>query len=303
MKKLILFFFFGLLFQFSQSQNYIPFPNDTAKWDCVFLENAGPAYGASAENYNFNMKGDTILKGSSYKKIYSATMYIGGLREDSLKQIFFFPFSTEIIIASIYDFPNDTTEQLFYTFNNLSIGTIIPINSRSIEVAGIDSVLIGSTYHKRYMINNCLGNEYWIEGIGSTADLLSPFTSEFEWILYTLCYEDSMTYLINPVINPAPPMWGTYYDSCSCCFYSLNVGINNKTTQSFYFTISPNPVTDNLQIQTDVPIKNIEITDITGRLLYTTTSKTINCSSFAKGVYFITLTTEDGKAVKKFVKE
>jgi hypothetical protein len=68
---------------------------------------------------------------------------------------------------------------------------------------------------------------------------------------------------------------------------------------SFY----PNPVTYNLQIQTALQIKSIAITDITGRLLYTTTAKTINCNSFAKGVYFITLTTANGKAVKKFVKE
>ena len=50
-------------------------------------------------------------------------------------------------------------------------------------------------------------------------------------------------------------------------------------------------------------IKALSITDITGRLIYSTTAKTINCSSFAKGVYFITLTTENGKAAKKFVKE
>lgn len=67
--------------------------------------------------------------------------------------------------------------------------------------------------------------------------------------------------------------------------------------------VFPNPVADNLQIQTTLQIKEIEIVDITGRLLYTTTEKTINCSNFAKGVYFITLTTEKGKAIKKFIKE
>jgi photosystem II stability/assembly factor-like uncharacterized protein len=67
--------------------------------------------------------------------------------------------------------------------------------------------------------------------------------------------------------------------------------------------IYPNPVTDNLQIQTTLPIKEIEITDITGRLLCTTTAKTINCGSFASGVYFIKATTEKGEVVKKFIKE
>jgi hypothetical protein len=76
-----------------------------------------------------------------------------------------------------------------------------------------------------------------------------------------------------------------------------NVEINNLVS------VYPNPATDNLQIQTTLQIKEIAITDITGRTIYTTIAKTINCSSFAKGVYFITLTTENGKAVKKFVKE
>jgi hypothetical protein len=58
-----------------------------------------------------------------------------------------------------------------------------------------------------------------------------------------------------------------------------------------------------LQIQTALQIKSIDVLDITGRLIYTTTAKTIDCSNFAKGVYFITLTTENGKAVKKFIKE
>ncbi len=68
-------------------------------------------------------------------------------------------------------------------------------------------------------------------------------------------------------------------------------------------SVYPNPATDNLQIQTALPIKEIEITDITGRLLYTTTAKTINCSSFASGVYFIKATTSEGAVVKKFIKE
>jgi PKD repeat protein len=67
--------------------------------------------------------------------------------------------------------------------------------------------------------------------------------------------------------------------------------------------IYPNPVTDNLQIQTASQIKNVEITDIAGRLLYSTNYKTINCSGFAQGVYYIRVTSEKGIAVKKFVKE
>ena len=84
---------------------------------------------------------------------------------------------------------------------------------------------------------------------------------------------------------------------------TANVGIAPQRMVEADIEVYPNPVTDILHIQTTLQIKEIEITDITGRLLYTTTAKTINCRSFAKGIYFITLTTEEGKVAKKFIKE
>ncbi len=84
---------------------------------------------------------------------------------------------------------------------------------------------------------------------------------------------------------------------------SYGTGITPQRILSEGIEVYPNPVTDNMQIQTTLQIKEIEITDITGRLLYTTTAKTINCSSFSKGVYFIKVTTSEGAVVKKFIKE
>ncbi len=84
--------------------------------------------------------------------------------------------------------------------------------------------------------------------------------------------------------------------------YPSHLGIAPQSMLSA-ISVYPNPATDNLQIQTALPIKEIEITDIAGRLLYTTTAKTINCSSFASGVYFIKATTSEGAVVKKFIKE
>jgi YVTN family beta-propeller protein len=99
-------------------------------------------------------------------------------------------------------------------------------------------------------------------------------------------------------VGHSPDVFGNFIS-----IYPSGVGITPQHMVEAGIDVYPNPVSDNLQIQTEVPIKELEITDITGRLLYTTTAKTINCSSFAKGVYFIKLTTENGKAVKKFVKE
>jgi len=86
-------------------------------------------------------------------------------------------------------------------------------------------------------------------------------------------------------------------------YVQATTGIAEKTGINNLVSLYPNPVTDNLQIQTALQIKNIKITDITGRLLYTTTSKIIDCSGFAKGIYFISIETGKGIVVNKFIKE
>ena len=50
--------------------------------------------------------------------------------------------------------------------------------------------------------------------------------------------------------------------------------------------IYPNPVCDNLEIRTSLQIKSIEITDLTGRLVYISNYKTIDCSNLSNGVLF-----------------
>ena len=78
-------------------------------------------------------------------------------------------------------------------------------------------------------------------------------------------------------------------------------GINENNNK--YLNIYPNPVKDNLVVQTNLSIKNIEIRDITGKLLYATKNKTIDCSKLAKGVYFIKVSSDKDILVKKFIKE
>ncbi|HNW91096.1 MAG TPA: T9SS type A sorting domain-containing protein [Bacteroidales bacterium] len=79
---------------------------------------------------------------------------------------------------------------------------------------------------------------------------------------------------------------------------SLITGINE--TKDPMFNIFPNPANDNIVIQTDLVPEKIEITDLAGRLIYTTTSKNIDCSGLAKGLYFIRIISEKGEYKTKF---
>jgi hypothetical protein len=253
------------------------------------------------------MDGDTLIDNISYKKIYYQNVdlkfdfeFIGGIREDSAKQIFFYPTSTYIDHPTGgLSFPHDTAEQLLYTFNNLSAGMILPINVENvtIEIAGIDSILLGDHYRKRYHIerSEILGDEYWIEGIGSTKELFMAFSHEFEWTYYTLCFEDTSTYYINV------PYGG---DSCH---YSIPIGVDDHSKVAF--SVYPNPATSTISIEGQNQSQKhiIEIYNSLGsQVLISFIGKgktTIDIFDLPVGLYYIKLITGQETYYSKLIKD
>lgn len=289
------------------SQTYVPFPQDSAEWNCLFWHQWS-AYDIFLINSSYLLEGDTLLKGKQYKKVYTdddnananPPQYIGGLREDDNKNIYFFPaFYTLQGPPGLSVFPNDTSEHLLYTFNNLEIGMVLPINEGMsvISVEGIDSVLIGSSYRKRYTINQSglFGYDYWIEGIGSVKDLLVPFSYEFEWQYYTLCFTDTMTYHIN-----AP-------NGADSCHYSFPVGLNELEKE--VFSVLPNPASNTIRIKNFCPIENAFITIYNAigqvvlqiKLLQSETD--VDIENLNPGIYIVEMDLADRKQFAKFVKE
>jgi hypothetical protein len=72
-------------------------------------------------------------------------------------------------------------------------------------------------------------------------------------------------------------------------------------------TLYPNPVTNTLTIQSNEPILNYKVYDVLGRLLYeskpnSSTVKT-DWSSRANGIYYISVSNENGKTTKKIIKQ
>ncbi|RLD25482.1 MAG: hypothetical protein DRI54_04795, partial [Bacteroidetes bacterium] len=269
MKKIsLLFIIIGISFQIAQSQTYYPFPTDSAKWNNLFWGQWSPT-DMELINSIYFLQGDTILNNLSYNKVYylgtdysNNSQYLGGLREDSVKNIFFFPYTEVMLDWPLLAFQNDTSESLLYTFNDLEIGMILPINSgyAEITVVGIDSILIGVNYRKRYEVENnqmLFYPEYWIEGIGSTKNLFSPFTAEFEWELFTLCYEDTASYYINTPNGE---------DSCH---YSLATGITELTKAELELKAYPNPAKEkvNISVSENVKVTKVRVYNIAGMVV------------------------------------
>jgi hypothetical protein len=78
-----------------------------------------------------------------------------------------------------------------------------------------------------------------------------------------------------------------------------NAIIENKTTS---FTIFPNPSSCNITI-TGAEFNKVEVINFLGQTVISGTNATIDVSNLNSGVYFVRITTGNGTAVQKFVKQ
>jgi hypothetical protein len=71
--------------------------------------------------------------------------------------------------------------------------------------------------------------------------------------------------------------------------------------------VYPNPVNDILTIEAESPIRKVTISDLSGRTVISTDALhnakvTVATAKLSKGVYLLTVETEQGKTAKKIVK-
>jgi hypothetical protein len=136
----------------------------------------------------------------------------------------------------------------------------------------------------------------------------------YQWIN---CASDGIPFLIPGETNAtfAPTVNGSYAvdvsnGSCtlrSSCYSMNTVGINESNINSG-ITIYPNPAKDILIINKGNNTELlIELNDICGKLLFFKTTDqsitSINLHEFAKGIYFIKLSSNQTQIVKKVIKE
>ncbi len=306
MKKTILILVAIILIQNANSQTYFPFPTDTAQWNNLTWAQWSPS-DFWLINSQYKQMGDTVINNLTYHKVFyyeannpTSYEYIGALREDTTKDIYFYPSTTILPNYCGTQFPSDTTEYLLYTFDSLVPGMTLPINTggTEIKVIEIDSVFLQNAYRKRYKIeqNSMFGYQYWIEGIGSTKDLFAPFSYEFEWELYTLCYTDSVTYYINS------PNGG---DSCH---YSIPLSLVENIDSRI--ELYPNPTSKSITIRSNQgkDIKLIKIYNSFGQLIMQnkmagSSAVKLNIEKFKPGLFVLEIDYGNRKQYLKFVKK
>ncbi len=143
--------------------------------------------------YSIEISGDTLIGGTNYHKLVSPEQvfhsngacnisgtwtapgfYAGAIRQDIANKKVFYVDTMTYTEQLLYDFNlqvGDTVKG-FYVSNNPCWDEIV-----GGLVVGIDSVMIGNSYRKRWNIGGCFNTPdiYFIEGIGSTYGLIDNF--------------------------------------------------------------------------------------------------------------------------------
>lgn len=268
-------------------QQYVPFPTN-AVWYQVEEFQSNP-FDYKANNSSFTFVGDTIIRTTSYRKLFQIEQglikYIGGLRENSQKEIY------------IYE-KSDSIERLLYKFG-LSIGDSLKIrlnpSEKAIKIVSIDSIQIGNNFRKRYLMSTqTLGTkDYWIEGIGSTKGLFyTQKGGEFENTSTLFCFErnGSIEYRNTRAV--------------SSCITPTNELVNIR------FDVYPNPTSNLLNIQVlglTADDLSVKIFDTVGNIIICKKvdkfDSVINISldNMLNGIYFYEFSTDNGRKIGKFI--
>lgn len=127
-----------------------------------------------------------------------------------------------------------------------------------------------------------------------------------DWIFFNGGGEDQFDMLAtNKLVLPV------YQYSHFPIFYSISVGepitINTKEEYPLEVKAFPNPVETHLNIQAQYPISEVQIYDLTGKVVrqerVNTEMLRINVAEFTRGMYTMVITDNRGsRGVKKFVK-
>ena len=267
------------------AQTYIPFPTDSAQWSVRHTIN-NPF---SQSTVQYKMKGDTLLNGITYHKIYYSLDLVYNspnqtlhcfVREDTTKKVFVkYPASSGIDTSEfvLYDFNkeiNDTVNLKLYSSTDSAYK--FQILNKFTSSTNIDT----REYYQLIGLNVtfCTGFD-WIMGIGS---VLSPFYNE---IPMGSCYDDGYELSC---------FWykGTYIRGGTYCDYET--GIKERTNSRYYTTVYPNPNDGNMILEYQLSENEsgiLVISDITGKQIraYNLTNKTskmaIDASILNPGLY------------------
>lgn len=270
----------------SHGQQYFPFPDSNAVWHVLTVE--GMVYKQQFHYFDYVMQGDTLIDSMPFAKLYMLAdddpIYIGAIREDSSRRVYFHGNLYEVI-HSLYQ--DTTMEYLLYDFS-LDEGDTIAILTYDhsgdplvLRVDHFDSVEVAGELRRTTFVSGQWWIDEWIEGIGSVAGILFPYywqPFEGDWELF--CFEQGGKYVYPD----------TTFEGC------IATGIENVLPGSFF--AYPNPTSGLLTVsllEVAGPA-GLTIINILGQaqlhesVVVGSRQFQLDLTSLSSGLYIITLT-------------
>ena len=87
--------------------------------------------------------------------------------------------------------------------------------------------------------------------------------------------------------------YDSYYNANTIFFENTSPTSSTEAFKQFKLTVSPNPTTDMVHIETDAPIKSVRITNMDGKVIREENSKDVSLGNLPAGVYFLTIMDEN----------
>lgn len=290
---LILFLLLNSCFVSAQTSMYHSFPDSNATWNYKLQANCF-ANGTADEDYSIVISGDTLLNNRTYHKLYTPFVaslstgtcggilngYKGAIRED-------------VIGKKVYIIPSqDTTEQLLYDFT-LQVGDTVKgytplFPSQPDTVISMDSILIGSSFRKRWIINTCY-NISIIEGIGSTYGFFEKSPG---------CLTDFADFTLNCFQQNSQTM---YPNSTTNCQLITSLKTIPKVEENI--SIYPNPSNGSLTIDfRTIQIKEIRLINLLGDIIFSQKlgkESKLDIHNLPQGYFFLHMTDPYNQTISK----
>ncbi len=300
MKKTLLILFLLAFSQVGKTQTYMPVIEENKYWQYYY----NFTFLMSEYSRLYFFEGDSTILSNTYKKLYYYNVYpvnsygFGYNNYVDFSQKYFSGklYREDVDEKKIYVFEHPDIEYLVADFN-LEIddeyteeepsGSGLPFTVTNIE----EITLLNGEIRKRWEFETDIGFEYMIEGLGYSNIIFSPHVNGLGAYQNIWCIHNFDT-LIYKSEYGGP------------CAGHLSLEENEK--DELKIKTYPNPVQDIFTIEftesQNEPFQ-IQVFDVTGKLVLennyekSTQKVELNCQSLNEGMYFYTITQNNGVAI------
>jgi hypothetical protein len=178
--------------------------------------------------------------------------------------------------------PITASKTITWTFTDGNGNSITQDQIVTITTIDVSVIVLNNAISANYI----LGNGYqWVDCNNGNSPILGANSPAFTPLI-------DGSYAVEITV-------GTCFET-SACTSILGLGINENVLNGV--TIYPNPVLDNLVIETEFEVYKVEVFTITGDLILADNQKTVGVSNLAPGVYILKMTSDKGTMQSRFVK-